>query len=223
MQRICSNSGKATAFGLANPEPSPRQGEGVETGWAAPKGRKAHGEGTVQTTNAERRRRKPKWYESWGRGFESRRGHHFRTSRRRGSQARKPACDLSKRRRPTKPRPCREDNIRQLQNVRPADNLARSGARHLRDNRECGANPQRAQRCKVNGAARTTGASREGAVPGEAKPEDRPDETGAQDGQPAPCFAFRGSDMTTGALRSRPAPSHRHRRKAAPTGCRLPI
>lgn len=135
----------------------------------------------------------------------------------------KPACDLSKRRRPTKPRPCREDSIRQLHNARPADNLARSGARHLRDNRECGANPQRAQRCKVDGAARTTGASREGAAPGETKSEDRPDETGAQDGQPAPCFAVRGSDMTTGALRSRPAPSHRRRRKAAPTGCHLPI
>jgi hypothetical protein len=27
--------------------------EGVETGWAAPKDRKVHGEGTVQTTNAK--------------------------------------------------------------------------------------------------------------------------------------------------------------------------
>ena len=56
--------------------------EGVETGWAAPKGPchngGSYGEGTVQTTNALRlgRRRKPKWDESWGRGFESRRGHH---------------------------------------------------------------------------------------------------------------------------------------------------
>ena len=36
---------------LANPEPSPCQGEGVETGWAAPKGLRVYGEGTVQTTN----------------------------------------------------------------------------------------------------------------------------------------------------------------------------
>jgi len=28
-----------------------KSGEGVETGWAAPKGLTAHGEGTVQTTN----------------------------------------------------------------------------------------------------------------------------------------------------------------------------
>ena len=52
-------------------------GEGVETGRAAPKGREVHGEGTVQTTNALGRRLKPKWYESWGRRFESSRGHHI--------------------------------------------------------------------------------------------------------------------------------------------------
>ena len=36
----------------ANPEPSPRFREGVETGRAVPKGRKTDGKGTVQTTNA---------------------------------------------------------------------------------------------------------------------------------------------------------------------------
>lgn len=58
-----------------------KSGEGVETGWAAPKGLMAHGEGTVQTTNVlsdrDGRRLKSKWYESWGRRFESSRGHHF--------------------------------------------------------------------------------------------------------------------------------------------------
>src|SRR3954469_7481905 len=36
----------------------------------------AHDQGTVRTTDAGRRRRKLKWYESWGRGFGSRSGHH---------------------------------------------------------------------------------------------------------------------------------------------------
>lgn len=43
-----------------------KSGEGVETGWAAPKGRKVHGEGTVQTTNV--------LPENWWNGGESRSG-----------------------------------------------------------------------------------------------------------------------------------------------------
>ena len=69
------------SFGArAMPIPSQaRKREGVETRRAAPKSWSSpgHGEGIVQTTNAERRRRKPKWDETWGRVFESRRGRHF--------------------------------------------------------------------------------------------------------------------------------------------------
>lgn len=65
--------------GYANPEPSltARQ-EGVETVRAIPWA-DACGKETVQTTNIalfpSRWQRKLTWYESWGRGFESPRGH----------------------------------------------------------------------------------------------------------------------------------------------------
>jgi hypothetical protein len=73
------------SWGVISTLPIPSQappemgGEGVETGWAGPKAARL---GSRDSPDHERRapawrRRKPKWYESWGRGFESRRGHHL--------------------------------------------------------------------------------------------------------------------------------------------------
>ena len=56
---------------------SVKAGEGVETGRAAPKGFSLGWRDSPDHKRPHGRRRKPKWYESWGRGFESRRGHHF--------------------------------------------------------------------------------------------------------------------------------------------------
>ncbi len=77
VQRICSKSGNATArLRLANPEPSPCRGRCRDwTGSTWGLRPMVKGQSGPQTPN--RRRRKPKWYESWGRGFESRRGHHL--------------------------------------------------------------------------------------------------------------------------------------------------
>ncbi len=81
--------GKRRAARGLTPIPSqarPPGREGVETRRAAPKGASrilgAYGEGIVQTTNASRRRRKPKWYETWGRRFEPCRGRHALSSSR---------------------------------------------------------------------------------------------------------------------------------------------
>ncbi len=81
--------GKRRAARGLTPIPSqarPLGREGVETRRAAPKGASrilgAYGEGIVQTTNASRRRRKPKWYETWGRRFEPCRGRHALSSSR---------------------------------------------------------------------------------------------------------------------------------------------
>jgi len=65
------------------------------------------------------------------------------------------------------------------------------------ENRECGATPQRAQRCKVEGDADATGRKGwEGASPCEAKSEDRPDETGAAEGRRPPLFVAKGNIMS---------------------------
>ncbi len=55
---------RGTLTGIPKPIPSQApSGEGVETGRAAPKP-SGNGEGTVQTTNVIRRRRKSRWYEN---------------------------------------------------------------------------------------------------------------------------------------------------------------
>jgi 5,6-dimethylbenzimidazole synthase len=80
----------------------------------------------------------------------------------------------------------------------PKHRLSRNGLvpRASAENRECGATPQRAQRCKVEGVADATGRKAwEGAGPVEAKSEDRPDETGAAEGQRPPLFFAKGNAM----------------------------
>ena len=88
--RIRSKSGKAAAgFGPADPEPSPGPGRGRCRDWTggtyrlrpSRPGPRVKGQSRPRTVPACRgRRRKPKWDESWGRGFESRRGRHFGTA-----------------------------------------------------------------------------------------------------------------------------------------------